>query len=96
MAMTSEVAVTRRRSDTETGADGSIHTFTRVRLFVVVGAALAALLIAGTFYTYAHVNSASQQSAKIEQRIGVETNSIVGSDASVSTYGLDPARTVDW
>jgi len=37
----------------------------------------------------------SEKSAKAESS-AIKTNLIVGSDSSVSMYGLDPARTVDW
>ena len=31
-----------------------------------------------------------------QQQDTIKTNPIYGSDASTSTYGLDPARVVDW
>jgi hypothetical protein len=73
-----------------------MHNFNRVWKFVVISAVLAAPIFVAEmkFNSYAHVDSASQQPAKIKQ--GIDTIPIVGSDAAVSAYGLDSARTVDW
>jgi hypothetical protein len=38
----------------------------------------------------------SQQSAKYERPAAFETNAIYGSDASISTYGLDTGHNTDW
>jgi hypothetical protein len=75
-----------------------MHNFNRVWKPVAVGVALAVPLFAAEmkFNFDAYVNSASQQPTKIKQGIGIETIPIVGSDATVSTYGLDSARTFDW
>jgi hypothetical protein len=75
-----------------------MHNFNRVWKFVVLSAALAVPIFVAEmkFNSYANVDSAGQQPAKIKQGIGIETIPIVGSDASVSTYGLDSARSIDW
>ena len=36
------------------------------------------------------------QSFRSEQPVAFETSPVVGSDASISTYGLYQARTTDW
>ena len=75
-----------------------MQNFNRVWKFVLVSTALAAPIFVAKMKSNSqtYVNSASQQPAKIKQGIGVETIPIVGSDATVSTYGLDSARTADW
>ena len=68
-----------------------MHNFNRVWKLVAISAALAAPLFVAEmkFNSYAYVNSASHEPAKIKPVIGIETIPIVGSDATASTYGVE-------
>jgi len=41
-------------------------------------------------------HTVTKQSLNFEQPIPFETNAIVGSDASLSTFGLDTGHVTDW
>ena len=65
---------------------------------LIVGAAAVAMLIVANLdgASRAREYTVSQQSAKYERPAAFETNPIYGSDASISTYGLDTGHNTDW
>ena len=66
--------------------------------YLVVGATASGVLVLASIGLTSHAReyAVSQQSFKSEQPAAYGTNLIVGSDASISTYGLDQARQTDW
>lgn len=64
--------------------------------------ALAAVATTGViladvkFHSHASEQFVTQRAFNSQQQDTIRSNPIHGSDASISTYGLDPARTVDW
>jgi hypothetical protein len=70
----------------------------RTWTYVVIGVAtFGVLTLAGIEMTsHAREKAVGLQSFRSEQPVAFETSPIVGSDASISTYGPDQARTTDW
>jgi len=68
------------------------------KLLIVGATAAIAMLIVANFdgASRAREYTVSQQSAKYERPAAFETNAIYGSDASISTYGLDTGHNTDW
>ena len=76
-----------------------------LKYLTVATAALATLVLANMARTW-NDDNVGTQSLKSEQSAllvtdsiapsSITTNTIIGSDASISTYGLDSARTTDW
>jgi hypothetical protein len=66
--------------------------------YLVIGAtAFGVLGLAGVELTsHARGYNVSQQSSRSERPAAFETKPIVASVASISSYGLDQARTSDW
>jgi hypothetical protein len=66
--------------------------------YLAVGATASAMLVLASIGLTSHAREqvASQQSFRSEQPAAFETNPIVGSNALISTYGLDPVRRTDW
>lgn len=70
----------------------------RTWTYLVIGVAtFGVLTLVGIEMTsQAREKAAGLHSFKSEQPVAFETSPIVGSDASISTYGLNQARTTDW
>lgn len=70
----------------------------RTWTYVVIGVAtFGVLTMAGIEITsLAREKAVGQQSFRSEQPVAFEVSPIVGSDATISTYGLNQARTTDW
>lgn len=67
------------------------------KYFVVGATAFGVLGLAGMELTsHARGHTVSQLSSRSEQPGAFETKPIVASVASISSYGLDQARTTDW
>ena len=66
--------------------------------YLAVGATASGALVLASIGLTSHAReyAASQQSFRSEQPAAFETNSIVASNASISTYGLDQVRPTDW
>ena len=63
----------------------------------VVAALTTAVVVADVkFNSHASQQIVVQRAYDSGQQDTIRTNPIHGSDASTSTYGLDPARTIDW
>jgi hypothetical protein len=68
----------------------------RTWTYGVIVAMFGVLALAGIEMTsHAREKAVGLQSFRSEQPVALETSPIVGSDASISTYGLNQART-DW
>jgi len=66
-------------------------------LIVGATAAIAMLFVVNLdAASRARESTVSQQSAKYERPAAFETNPIYGSDASISTYGLNTGHNTDW
>jgi hypothetical protein len=69
------------------------------RKYVLVGAtAVIGLLVVATVEVASHPReyAVDQQTFKFERPASFETTLIYGSDASVSTFGLDSTHSTDW
>jgi hypothetical protein len=66
--------------------------------YLTVGATAFGVLVLAIIGLKSHASehAASQLSFRSEQPAAFETNPIVGSNASNSTYGLDQAHPTDW
>jgi len=62
----------------------------------VVAALTTAVIVADVKFNSQASEQTVVQRAYVWQQDTIKTNPIHGSDASISTYGLDPARTIDW
>ena len=56
----------------------------------------AAVLTCAFFLADVKLSSQATEKAASQQSAAIETHPIHASDASISTYGLDPARKTDW
>jgi len=66
------------------------------KLLIVGATAAIAMLFVANLDGASRAREVSQQSAKYERPAAFETNPIYGSDASVSTYGLNTGHNTDW
>jgi hypothetical protein len=62
---------------------------------VIIGATFGTTVIANYNRTFAAARTAAVRVLEHEQPL-VIVDPLVGSDASASTYGLDPERKTDW
>jgi hypothetical protein len=63
---------------------------------IVAGLTTAVIVADVKFNSQASEQIVVQRAYDSRQQDTIKTNPIYGSDASTSTYGLDPARVVDW
>jgi len=63
---------------------------------IVAGLTTAVVVADVKFNSHASEQIVVQRAYDSWQPDTIKTNPIHGSDASKSTYGLDPARTIDW